>query len=237
MMERNLIFVGDIHGELRTLVWTATQKYRLTDTDLVVLGDFGVGFDKKIYADYLRCKNRLIRHNIDIYTIRGNHDDPDYFNENSEIYKKNKEIFTNLHFLEDHKVYNIGGLDIYAIGGGGSTDIIHRTPNKSWWPGEYIVPKPEKELPGKVDVIISHEAPLTFEPVVTRFEETPEEQYNKIIEGRSYLDTVLKEVTCKYWYYGHYHKHYFGSYGDTIYRGLGIMEFYQYPKVIYSYEQ
>lgn len=237
MEKRELYFVGDIHGELRTLVWTATQRYKIKDADLVVLGDFGVGFDKKIYADYARCKKRLIQNNLHIYTIRGNHDDPEYFDENSKVYKKNKKLFTRLHFLEDHKVHNIGGLDIYAIGGGGSTDIAYRTPGKSWWPGEYIKEEPIKELPGRVDVIVSHEAPLAFEPVVTRFDDTPEEQYNKIIEGRTYLDTVLQEVTCKNWYYGHYHKYYFGSYGDIIYRGLGIMEFYQHQKEDISYAE
>ena len=59
----------------------------------------------------------------------------------------------------------------------------------------------------------------------------------KIIEGRTYLDTVLQEVTCKNWYYGHYHKYYFGSYGDIIYRGLGIMEFYQHQKEDISYAE
>jgi hypothetical protein len=71
---------------------------------------------------------------------------------------------------------------------------------------------------------------MSFEPVIQRFPETPEEQYLKIVKGREYLDTVLKEVTCSNWYYGHYHHYYSGSYGNVRYRGLGELEFYEQPK-------
>ena len=82
-------------------------------------------------------------------------------------------------------------------------------------------------MPGRVDIIISHEAPLTFEPIISRYDETPEEQYKKILEGRKFLELVLKEVRCDRWYYGHYHHHYSGSYGEVLYKGLGIEEFYE----------
>ena len=55
---------------------------------------------------------------------------------------------------------------------------------------------------------------------------TPEEQYQKILAGRKYLETVLKEVRCGEWYYGHYHQHYSGSYGEVLlYKGLGLVNF------------
>ena len=47
---RDLYFCGDIHGEFRTLVWTALEKYRIKNSDIIVLGDFGMGFDKKIWS-------------------------------------------------------------------------------------------------------------------------------------------------------------------------------------------
>ena len=224
MEERDLIFVGDIHGELRSLVWTASERYKIRNANLVVLGDFGVGFDNRIKYDYQRCKNKLEKHNLEIYAMRGNHDDPSWFTGDEKL----KEEFPRIHFIEDHKILTLSGKTIYPIGGGGSTDISRRVEGKSWWPGEYITRKPVEELPNKVDIIISHEAPLTFEPVISRYDETPESQYLKILEGRNYLSTVLNEVTCKYWFYGHYHSHYSGSFGDILYRGLNIMEFYDF---------
>ena len=66
---------------------------------------------------------------------------------------------------------------------------------------------------------------LSFLPVIQKFPETPGWQYDKILEERKYLDYVLKEINSDYWYYGHFHSHYSGSYGNLLYRGLGIMEF------------
>jgi DNA repair exonuclease SbcCD nuclease subunit len=227
MKNRRLFFVGDIHGEFREMIWKATQQYGLRGADLVVLGDFGIGFDGRLKYDYGRAVKKMEEYDIEVFSIRGNHDNPKYFKDDPEMKTLLEETYPKIHFLADHRVYKIGGKDIYTIGGGGSTDIKFRTPGKTWWEGEYIEEKPVKELPGRVDIIISHEAPLTFEPVISRFEETPEEQYQKILAGRKYLETVLKEVRCEEWYYGHYHQHYSGSYGEVLYKGLAISEFYE----------
>ena len=45
---RDLYFCGDIHGEFRTLVWTALEKYRIKNSDIIVLGDFGMGFGQRM---------------------------------------------------------------------------------------------------------------------------------------------------------------------------------------------
>ena len=221
---RNLIFIGDIHGELRELVWNATSKYELSNSDLVVLGDFGVGFDKGFDTLYARVAPKLEKADLHIYTLRGNHDDPSWFDGSKE------GLYPRVSFLQDHHVYEIAGKKCYIIGGAGSTDISWRLKEKKkvWWEDEYVKELPIKDLPGKVDIILSHEAPLAFEPVISRFSETPEWQYEKILAGRTYLSQVLQEITTEYWYYGHYHNHFSGSYGQVIYRGLGIMEFYEH---------
>ena len=223
---RSLIMCGDVHGKFRELVWKVTNQYDLRNADIVVLGDFGVGFDMSIRYDYQRVEKKLDKYDIQFYVMRGNHDDPSWFTgerpESSE--------FKRITFLQDHKVYNICGRDIYVIGGGGSTDIEMRTPGKDWWEGEYIKEIPMRDLPKKVDIIISHEAPLTFEPVLTRFPETPEEQYENILSGRDFLWSVLQETRCDYWFYGHYHRHYSGSYGNVMYRCLGELELFEVIK-------
>lgn len=231
MENRRLVFVGDIHGDFRELIWKASEQYGIKGADLLILGDFGVGFDGELKADYERAKKKMEKFDLEVYTIRGNHDDPDFFkDDDSEFIRTLKETYPKIHFLADHRIYEIGGKKIYTVGGGGSTDITMRTPGKDWWEGEYIKEIPIKELPGRVDIIVSHEAPLAFEPVASRFPETPEEQYEKILEGRRYLGTILQEVRCSDWFYGHYHTHYSGSYGEVMYRGLGIKEFYEYIK-------
>lgn len=231
---RDLYFCGDIHGEFRTLVWTALEKYRIKNSDIIVLGDFGMGFDKKIWSDYARMEDRLNRAGVTIHAIRGNHDDPKYF--------KGGYDKPRLKFLEDHKVYNICDREIYTIGGACSTDIewrklwndeaeVYGSEKRVWWEGENVEHK-YSDLPLKVDIIISHEAPLSFDPVASRSDNIPSYQYTNIIEDRKYLDYVYKEVRADYWYYGHYHTSYSGSLGHLLYKCLGIMKFSMAPEKI-----
>lgn len=230
--ERLLIFCGDIHGELKKLVYKLVIQLNITNADVIILGDFGVGFDKELDNIYNRVEKRLEKNNINLHTIRGNHDDPSFF-----INPKN---YPRLEFLEDHKIYNISGRKIYTIGGANSTDIEDRLEeNKKrerkhklmcWWEGETIEKKYE-DLPGRVDIIISHEAPLCFEPVV-RKDFLPDYQLKNIVESRKYLNYVLESINTDYWFYGHYHKSYSGSYNNIVYRCLGIMELFEAPNKI-----
>lgn len=228
MSNRKLFLSGDIHGEWKELVWTLTVKYGITEADVVVLGDFGIGFDNSMPGLYKRTEKRLEEADIVIHALRGNHDDPEFFN--------GEHDYPRLKFLKDSTVYTFcGDKKALILGGACSTDITWRlkenqelaSKGKStrvWWPGEDIKKTPIKDLPSRVDLILSHEAPLSFDPVLIRMTETPEYQYEKIKDSRKYLEEVFNEVWCDRWYYGHYHNHYLGTTGRTSWRGLGIME-------------
>lgn len=231
-----LYFCGDIHGDYKEFIWNITKRYKIRDSVILELGDFGIGFNNTMDDLYSWSEKRLEDTGNVVVVIRGNHDDPEYFT-NEEKYS-----FPRLKFLEDHQVYNLAGRTVYTIGGANSKDISFRLEdnqklassgksNRVWWEGEDIVKKYE-DLPDKVDVIVSHSAPLSFMPVICKYSETPEYQYDKILEERRYLNHVLTEVNAKYWLYGHYHDHYSGTFGDLLYRGLGIMEFYECPEII-----
>ena len=83
-------------------------------------------------------------------------------------------------------------------------------------------------LPNKVDIIISHEAPMPVGPVVWRSDVMDLEVYRNICSDRDYLAEVLKELKPRYWYFGHHHKSFSGTFGNTLYKGLGIEEIIQY---------
>ena len=111
-----------------------------------------------------------------------------------------------------------------------NNDLIkYRSHKRVWWPEEVIDTSVET-FPIKVDIIVSHDAPLGFEPIPTRTEYMSLETWNSVLEGRKYLDKVLKEINCKRWFYGHHHKSYSGHVGDLLYRCLGIQELYQVPE-------
>ena len=214
-----LIVCGDIHGELRTLVYNLTDRFDIHDASVIVAGDFGVGFSSKKYeeTEYKHIEKDLEKYNLKIYVVRGNHDCPQWFD--------GKHDFPRIKFLLDYKIVEIAGRKVYPVGGGISIDQEERTEGKDWWPDEDV--KRITEFPVKVDLIISHMAPISFSPVTMRDENMSAEIYEKCINSRSYLEKILDEVKCKYWFYGHYHKSYSGHIGEMMYRGLGIHELYE----------
>lgn len=240
MEERDLYICGDIHGELKLLVHTLVIQRKIKDADILIVGDFGVGFGgpNSMNVLYDKVKTKLEKNNLMIYTIRGNHDDPEWFD--------GEHDYPRLHFLPDHTILNLCGFSIYPIGGATSEDIdkpgcygrlrSRRQENERlirfgsrrriWWENEGPTIK-EKGLPARVDLIVSHEAPLSFPPISMREENVSYETWEKVLETRRYLDYILYEVRCSWWFYGHHHQSVSGHYGEIKYRCLGINEIYK----------
>lgn len=236
--ERQLWICGDIHGELSGLVRNAVNR-GISCADILVVGDFGAGFGRPKSMDvaYGKVRAALEKNDICIYTIRGNHDDPAFFD--------GMHDFERLHFLPDHCIIELCGKRIYPIGGAVSADIdmINPLTRKSrrmindslikfgsskrvWWPDEAPVPIVEG-FTSAVDIVVSHEAPLSFDPPLVRADYVRDETWMKIVESRKYLDYVLRTVMPALWFYGHYHRHYEGVCQNTLYRCLDIAEMVQ----------
>lgn len=228
---RKLVFCGDIHGELETLVWNIIYRYSLTDSDVIILGDFGVGFGKSFETDYSKVEDRLKKNNIILYAVRGNHDDPKWFD--------GEHNFENLKFLKDYDLIEIQGKLILPVGGATSLDRKERievnskyerfgSSKRVWWPDESILRVNPKSLPGKVDIVVSHQAPLTFEPVLLRTSDISDDIYEDILSERKYLDIVRSTCIPSQWFYGHHHKSFSGFQDSLSWRCLGIHELFEY---------
>lgn len=234
--EKMLLITADPHGDIRELVWKIIEQHKLSHVDLLVCGDFGVGFGRPGSFNHLynRIEKKLEKYDLTIYTIRGNHDNPEYFD--------GKHNFDRLKFLEDYKTVEINGLKILPIGGAVSKDQAERiswnakmekygSSKRCWWPDEKVKELDEEEfklLPTKVDLIISHSAPISFLPVYSRTEDISLEVWNDIVKERNYLEKIKDNIWFKYWFFGHYHKSVSGSFGDALYRCLDIMELYEF---------
>lgn len=236
MKEKSLYVVGDIHGDFKELVFNLVVRHGLSDCAVLLAGDIGFGFNKRNYYDHLynKIKGKLEKNNITLYAIRGNHDDPAYFSSTILDYPR-------LKLVKDYDILDLCGYRILCIGGAVSTDREWRvsknlgyekigSSRRLWWENEGIV-QDMSLLPGFLpDVIISHEAPICFQPVIVReSEDLPVSDWEKILESRKYLEKVLVEMRPKYWFHGHYHKSSCGTWGRTLYRGLEIMEIFNIP--------
>lgn len=226
-----LCIIGDIHGEFFEIS-TKIYNLGLKDTCFIILGDCGIGFHRRGYYEqiYPKLERRLENYNNVILGFRGNHDDPDFFKEGGLLdFPRFKTIpdFTTLHWNDR---------EIFVIGGAISTDkqdrleemmkkpkYRYKNQPRCWWPGEGVIQDFSK-IPIKADIIVSHQAPLSVGPIVSKFDTMTTKDYESIIKERKFLSRVLEQTNPKKWYFGHYHSSTSGSWGDTIWKGLSKNE-------------
>lgn len=228
--KENLSIIGDIHGEISFIVYEIVERLKIRDTAFIIVGDVGLGFEKSGYYDqlYKRISGKLEKSGNILYGIRGNHDDPEYFNGSLRL------DYPHFKTIPDYEIIEWGDRTILPIGGATSLDLVYRltlnaeyrhvgSSKRVWWEGE----RPEQRNILEIrhpDIIVSHEAPLGIGPVSNRPAELGEEIYADMLDDRRYLASVLHELTPVRWYFGHHHKTYSGTLGETLYRGLDINE-------------
>lgn len=222
-----IVLCGDIHGDFRLLTYKITIELDLHDTTVIVCGDCGFGFEKKNYyleAVYNRIKDRLENNNNDLLFFRGNHDDPSYFN------GENKIDLPHFKTLPDYEVLDSDKGRILVVGGATSIDreyrldVMAKEDKVLWWKDERPTKRDPQDVPDNIKVVLSHEAPIQLDPVVSRMDYEPLDLYQNTIKDRDYLGKLLVDLNPSYWYYGHYHQSFSGTWGKTLWRCLSIME-------------
>lgn len=118
---KGVVFCGDIHGKFDELVYRMTTLYGMTDTVVIVAGDCGFGFHRRGYYDgvYERVLPKLERANCWVVFVRGNHDNPAYF-DGEEINKKRWIA------VPDYSMVAACGKRILCVGGATSVDRHNR---------------------------------------------------------------------------------------------------------------
>ena len=221
--------IGDIHEKF-DVIRDKVKYYELENMILFQVGDFGVGFNYNNPREPIKEKRKLLmlnefleKRNIVLHVIRGNHDNPMFFD--------GKHNFTNIIFMQDYDLVDIG--EIRVLGVGGAT-CVDRKPNHlvvdyrgkgwkgrregiDWWADEKIVYDEEKvkNIFG-VNVVLTHTAPDFVYPeifhgrTIKKWIECDPELENELIEERLDVTKLYKELN-KYnpienWFYGHFHR-------------------------------
>ena len=225
---KHLKFVGDIHGSIKTLVWEIEARHKFTDTLVVVCGDIGLGFESPNFVcqSFAELSVKLAKGNNCLVLFRGNHDNPEYFN-NPDNLTKCLTSYPNIILLKDWTVLETCVGNVLCIGGARSLDKFARIPERTWWKGENVPAIPDafaediKSL--KIDFVATHTCPLEAEPVCT-----DKDNLGKFVENWSVYDDTLKEdcwneraelseilkiltengSPVKEWIYGHFHEHF-----------------------------
>ena len=200
-------FIGDIHGEFKSIGnWVKINN--LHDCSIIFCGDFGFGFTsiQKETQDLLKSNNICKNNNVNCYAIRGNHDDPSYYNTDTP-----KINLSNIQTVSDYTVIKTPQHNILCVGGAISVDranrmamyqheiselivkkhySIEKAKKKArlyWWSDEAFVFNERildeiQKCNIKIDVVATHSAPSFCQP-----------QTNPKSIGWSMIDRDLEE--------------------------------------------
>ena len=118
---KSLAVSGDIHGDFNELVFKMCVRYKMTDTVLIVAGDCGFGFEKPMYYENMVRKNarRMSAANNYLVFVRGNHDNPAYFDGHAFYHKRFMAV-------PDYAVIQACSHTILCVGGAISVDRQYR---------------------------------------------------------------------------------------------------------------
>lgn len=208
----------------------------------IIAGDCGLGFNKpKYYEDLFEKFNKVLAYNNTyIIMVRGNHDDPAYFD--------GKRVnLSNIKAVPDYSVISANGKNILCVGGAISLDRTWRikqeerinrfstTKKKTiYWKDEAPVYNQEaldditKNV--KIDCVVSHTAPSFVNPEshagLDEWSIDDSSLISDVMEERRVLDKVFEtlrdcDMRPRYWAYGHFDCGFIEKRSDTLFRGLG----------------
>lgn len=249
-----MIFIGDTHS-LRP-VFELIDKNQWEGKNLIHVGDFGLGFNE-IHRDVnnlLLLDEALIDTNNHLYVIRGNHDNPIFWDRRVGL---NLPKFYNLHLVDDYSIINIEDKNVLFVGGAISIDRMIRKDEKpypTWWENERFIFRESRlkesirntnmsSTGNKVDVVVTHTAPDFAYPtndnvkIVNGWAEI-EKLHGCDLKGelkieRKDVSRLYNELVSGYkqdishWFYGHFHSSKEGYVANTTFKLLNVNEFYE----------
>ena len=230
---KTIIVSGDIHGDFNQLVFKLCIQYKLTDTLLIVAGDCGFGFEKKEYYEQMVRRNtkRMNQANNWIVFVRGNHDNPAYFEGTTFSYKRFIAV-------PDYTILQACNHSILCVGGAISIDRNYRI--NEWNKRKYRVHSNESQendisrnlyWQNEVPVYDAH-CELFSKSNLNQWAENDSSLLKDVQSERKTMDMILHHLKTdnhpvNHWYYGHFHQNWHSAIDGILYQMLDIMEFSQ----------
>lgn len=240
----NIYISGDIHGAFRTLVYNI-KRLNITDSVIIIAGDCGVGFEKIGHYEHLyrKLNKTLDKNNCILLLVRGNHDDPIYFEEKLIDFPKMKTV-------PDYSIVKVAGRTILCIGGAISLDRyerlrelelrkLSRKPEiQIYWENEFPIYNEKilqevKDSNIKIDTVVTHTTPSFCYPQTKgNFASrvlNDEKLFVDVQNERNIMTSIYNKMKAdghniKDWMYGHFHTSHVEFIDDTRFTLLDIEE-------------
>ena len=220
-----ILFLGDHHGEWSYLFDIIDTK-KISDCYLISVGDSGIGFtDNKAQEKNNNWFNMEFKdRNISFMSIRGNHDDPDYFK------GANRVSLSNFELIEDYTIMEYNGKKIQFIGGATSIDRTSRREGISYWEREVL--NFNRDKCEEVDILITHTAPTwcfpqQFNEMVYGWAREDAYLLEDLTEERAIMDEICKLCKPKLHLYGHFHSSWTERVNGCMHKLLDINEIWE----------
>lgn len=241
-----MYFIGDTHG-VRP-IFTIIDKHKLENANLIHVGDLGLGFQEitRDVKNLLTLDEMLLESNNTLYAIRGNHDNPIFWNRRRGLVLPKLH---NVHLIDDYQVRIIESKIILFAGGAISIDRSIRKDEKppTWWEDEVFTYERDKVIKafheyGKIDIVVTHSAPgfaypqNDYVPIVDHYcaieKAHGEDLRGEIRHERELLSDMYKEIVSlgtapSHWFYGHFHGSKKTKVANTEFKLLNVNELYE----------
>jgi hypothetical protein len=226
-----IAITGDIHGPRAVPRFFPQNIISETSTMpdvFITLGDFGIVWHPYPNSDEIAAINALDELPYPILSVLGNHENFERINQLPviDLYGGNvRKVSANVFFLQHGESYLIDNRRFLVFGGGLSIDKNRRTQYVDWWPEEIPsaadlrkAAETVKKHNGKFDYVLTHTAPEEAAQEMMRL--CGMEDLEKDDPTERMLSEIAHTVTCKRWFFGHYHDDYDFRYGDHQYTML-----------------
>ena len=220
-----LLFVGDIHGDVRYLYDKCSH---IEDALVIQVGDAGFGFSHYLKeSQTLKTFNELCKDkNLDLVFVRGNHDSKNRF-----IKFANELKLSNIHFPIDYEVIKFNKQQIQLIGGAVSLDRSQRQEGINYWFNETV--DCDLSRCQNVDILVTHTAPTFCHPVgfnefVFQWAQRDKFLLNDLKNEREQLNDILRACNPKLHVYGHFHQSHVEAIDDCTHKLLDINEVWEH---------
>lgn len=217
-----IFYVGDHHGDWSQLFWFINRT-KIENCYLISVGDLGIGFKpkKEQINDINRLNIKFKKLNINFMSIRGNHDDPNYFKGENIIKLSNFEL------IEDYTIMEHSGKLIQFVGGAISIDRTGRKEGISYWVDETVTFIKDKLQ--KVDILVTHTAPIwcfpqQFNEMVYGWAREDAYLLEELTDERAVMSEILKVCQPSLHLYGHFHSSWTETINGCKHRLLNINE-------------
>ena len=210
-----IYITGDVHRDFDRVFGFCERRQTSKEDILIILGDAGINY----YLNELdvTLKQFVQSLPITVFCIHGNHEQRPYMIDGYKemqwhggtVYAE--EEYPSILFAKDGEIYDIAGKTAIAIGGAYSVDKYYRLMRGWNWydteqPSEEIKTYVKQKLDSvnwKVDYVLSHTAPLKYEPTEVFLIGIYQSRVDKSTE--EWLGEIEAKLDYEKWFCGHYH--------------------------------